>query len=49
MTYDIEIQDLLDEGILSPDEVEEFEHLDPDVQDLVANGEMDMDDAVNLY
>ena len=35
-------------GIIEPDLIEDFEALDPEIQELVADGELGMDDATGL-
>ena len=44
----VEILELVKEGIVEPDEVEAFEVLDEEVQQLVADGDLDMGDATGL-
>ena len=39
-----EILELIKEGIIEPDQVDEFEALDPEIQELVADGDLDMGD-----
>ncbi len=36
------------EGVIEPDQIGDFENLDPEIQQLVADGGLDMDDAVSL-
>lgn len=43
-----EILELVKEGIIESDQIEDFEALDADVQQMVADGEIDMDDATDL-
>jgi hypothetical protein len=43
-----EILELVKEGVIEPDEVEAFEALDEEVQQLVADGDLDMSDATGL-
>ena len=43
-----EILELVKEGVIEPDQVEDFEALDEEVQQLVADGDLDMDDFANL-
>jgi hypothetical protein len=43
-----EILELVKDGVIEPDQVEDFEALDEEVQQLVADGDIDMDDVVNL-
>jgi hypothetical protein len=43
-----EILELVKEGIIEPDQVDDFEALDEDVQELVAEGEIDMGEASDL-
>ena len=39
-----EILELVKDGTIEPEEVEAFEALDDEVQQLVADGDLDMDD-----
>ena len=43
-----EILELVKDGTIEPDEVEAFEALDEEVQQLVADGDLDMSDAAGL-
>jgi len=43
-----EILNLVKDGVIEADQVEDFENLDPEIQELVADGELDMDDATDL-
>ena len=43
-----EILELVKDGIIEPDQVEDFEALDEEVQQLVADGDLDMDEAGDL-
>jgi len=43
-----EILELVKDGTIEPDEVEAFEALDEEVQQLVAEGDLDMSDAAGL-
>jgi hypothetical protein len=43
-----EILELVKEGIIEPDQIEDFESLDADVQQMVADGDIDMGDATDL-
>ncbi len=43
-----EILELVKEGVIEPDEVEAFEALDEEVQQLVADGDLDMEEAADL-
>lgn len=43
-----EILELVKDGTIEPDEVETFEALDEEVQQLVADGDLDMSDAMDL-
>ena len=43
-----EILELVKEGALEPDQIEDFENLDPEIQELVANGDIDIDDALSF-
>jgi len=43
-----EILELVKDGVIEPDQVEDFEALDEEVQQLVADGDIDMDDVANL-
>ena len=42
------ILELVKDGVIEPDQVEDFEALDEEVQQLVADGDLDMDDFANL-
>lgn len=39
-----EILELVKEGTIEPDQIEDFEALDPEIQELVADGDLDMGD-----
>jgi hypothetical protein len=43
-----EILELVKEGTIEPDQIEDFENLDEEVQQLVVDGEIDMDEALDL-
>ena len=43
-----EILELVKDGVIEPDQVEDFEALDEEVQQLVADGDLDMDEAGDL-
>ena len=43
-----DILELVREGVIDPDQIEDFENLDPEIQELVADGDLDMDDAEGL-
>ena len=43
-----EILELVKDGVIEPNQVEDFEALDEEVQQLVADGDLDMDEAVDL-
>ena len=43
-----EILELVKDGVIEPDQVEDFEALDEEIQQLVADGDLDMDEAGNL-
>jgi len=43
-----EILELVKDGIIEPDQVEDFEALDEEVQQMVADGDLDMDEAGEL-
>ncbi len=43
-----EILELVKDGVIEPDQVEDFEALDEEVQQLVADGDIDMDEAGDL-
>jgi hypothetical protein len=43
-----EILELVKDGVIEPDQVEDFEALDEEVQQLVADGGIDMDDVADL-
>jgi hypothetical protein len=42
------ILELVKDGVIEPDQVEDFEALDEEIQQLVADGDLDMDEAANL-
>ena len=44
-----EILELVKDGVIEPNQVEDFEALDEEVQQLVADGDLDMDEAVDLW
>ena len=43
-----EILELVKDGTIEPDEVEAFEALDEEVQQFVADGDLDMSDVADL-
>ena len=43
-----EILELVKEGIIEPDHIEGFENLEPEIQELVAEGDLDIDEALDL-
>ena len=43
-----EILELVKDGVIEPDQVEDFSALDEEVQQLVADGDLDMDDLADL-
>jgi len=43
-----EILELVKGGVIEPDQIEDFENLEPEIQELVANGDLDIDGALNL-
>ena len=43
-----EILELVKDGVIEPDQVEDFEALDEEVQQLVADGDLDMSDANDI-
>jgi len=43
-----EILELVKEGVIEPDQIEDFENLDPEIQELVAEGDLDIDEASDL-
>jgi hypothetical protein len=43
-----EILELVKDGVIEPDQIEDFEALDPEVQQMVADGDIDMNDAADL-
>ena len=43
-----EILELVKEGVIEPDQIEDFENLDPEIQELVANSDLDIDEALGL-
>ena len=43
-----EILELVKDGVIEPEEVEDFEALDEEIQQLVADGDLDMSDVADL-
>ena len=43
-----DILQLVKDGVIEPDEVDAFEALDEEVQQLVADGDLDMEDVADL-
>jgi hypothetical protein len=43
-----EILELVKDGVIEPEQVEDFEALDEEIQQLVADGDLDMDDVAGL-
>jgi len=43
-----EILELVKDGVIEADQVKDFEALDEEVQQLVADGDIDMDEAAGL-
>ena len=43
-----EILELVKDGVIEPDQIENFENLDPEIQELVANGDLEIDEALDL-
>ena len=43
-----EILELVKDGVIESGQVEDFEALDEEVQQLVADGDLDMDEVANL-
>jgi hypothetical protein len=43
-----EILQLVKDGVIEPDDVEDFEALDEEIQQLVADGDLDMSDVADL-
>jgi hypothetical protein len=43
-----EILELVKGGVIEPDQVEDFEALHEEFQQLVADGDLDMDEVANL-
>ena len=43
-----DILQLVKDGVIEPDQVEDFEALDEEVQQLVADGDLDMSDANDI-
>lgn len=43
-----EILDLVKEGVIEPEQIEDFENLDPEIQELVTDGDLDIDEALDL-
>ena len=40
-----EILQLVKDGVIEKEDIEDFENLDDEIQELVANGDLDMEDA----
>ena len=45
---DEEILELVKNGDLDPSDIDDFKELDPDIQEMVASGDIAMDDARDL-
>jgi hypothetical protein len=43
-----EILELVKDGVIEPDQIEDFEALDSEVQQMVADEDLDLDDALNI-
>lgn len=43
-----EILELVKDGVIEPDQIEDFENLDEEIQQLVADGDLDMEDVADL-
>jgi hypothetical protein len=43
-----EILELVKGGVIEPDQIEDFENLDPEIQELVAEGDLNIDEALDL-
>jgi len=43
-----EILELIEEGTIGPDDIDDFRNLDPELQVLVESGEIDVDEARDL-
>lgn len=43
-----EILELVKDGVIEPEQIEDFENLDPEIQELVANGDFGIDEALDL-
>jgi hypothetical protein len=43
-----EILELVKDGVIEPTQVEDFEALDEEMQQLVADGDLDMDEAADM-
>lgn len=43
-----EIIELVKEGTIEPDQIEDFDNLDEEVQQLVADGDFEMSDVADL-
>ena len=43
-----EILELVKDGVIEPDQIEDFKALDLEVQQMVSDGDIDMDDAADL-
>ncbi|MBU6232482.1 hypothetical protein KGP36_07655 [Patescibacteria group bacterium] len=43
-----EILELVKDGVIEPDQVEDFQNLDEEIQQLVADGDLDISDAIDV-
>ncbi len=43
-----EILELVKDGVIEPDQVEDFQNLDEEIQQMVADGDLDADEALSL-
>jgi hypothetical protein len=43
-----DILQLVEDGTVAPEDISDFKDMDPEIQQLVADGDLDMDDAKDL-
>ncbi len=43
-----EILELVEEGVIEPEQIEDFKNLDDEIQELVASGDLGVDEAIGL-
>ncbi len=41
-----EILELVKDGVIEPEQIDGFENLEPEIQELVANGDLDIDEVL---